>query len=127
MLSVCLRRLDICVRSATCVDKIQYTSKMIDPVVPSKLVDFNRHPFLSITDIIRPQALFGLPFLVRCPPARSTRYLWRLVVQQASRFVAGSSGGRSSKAGAKDRMSKAAAGSRYVCPRSFLSCSVRWR
>ena len=60
------------------------------------------------------QDLFGLPFLVRCPPERSTRYLWRLVVQQASRFVAGSSGGRSLRTGTKDRMAKAAAVARWV-------------
>ncbi|CAM9950630.1 unnamed protein product [Ectocarpus sp. 12 AP-2014] len=60
--------------------------------------------------------LFGLPFLVRCPPARSTRYLWRLVVQQASRFVAGSSGGRSFKTGGKDRIAWASSGSRSQRP-----------
>ncbi|CAM9124714.1 unnamed protein product [Ectocarpus sp. 4 AP-2014] len=60
--------------------------------------------------------LFGLPFLVRCPPARSTRYLWRLVVQQASRFVAGSSGGRSFKAGGKDRIARSSTGSRSRRP-----------
>lgn len=66
------------------------------------------------TFVLYMQELFGLPFLVRCPPARSTRFLWRLVVQQASRYVAGSSGGRSAKAGTKDRMAKAAAGAGYV-------------
>lgn len=35
------------------------------------------------------------------------------MVQQASRFVAGSSGGRSFKAGGKDRVARASSGSRY--------------
>ncbi|CAM9666998.1 unnamed protein product [Phaeothamnion confervicola] len=33
--------------------------------------------------------LFGLPLYVHCDGARSTRYLWRLVVQQAARFIRG--------------------------------------
>lgn len=82
-------------------------------------------PRLASPDFLL-QELFGLPFLVRCPPRRSTRYLWRLVVQQASRFVAGSSGSRGFKAGSRDRMAKAAAGARWVVIHCIASPTLRW-